>query len=807
MCNRQPCYFECNHCRCQLNSSGKCNIAASPAGAICAGSSVTFTATPANGGAPTYQWYKGASAITGETGPTFTSTTLVNGDIITVRMTSSLACATGSPATSNAITAVVNSTAPASVSIAASPAGAICAGSSVTFTATPANGGAPTYQWYKGASAITGETGPTFTSTTLVNGDIITVRMTSSLACATGSPATSNAITAVVNSTAPASVSIAASPAGAICAGSSVTFTATPANGGAPTYQWYKGASAITGETGPTFTSTTLANGDIITVRMTSSLACATGSPATSNAITAVVNSTAPASVSIVASPVGAICAGSSVTFTATPANGGAPTYQWYKGASAITGETGPTFTSTTLVNGDIITVRMTSSLACATGSPATSNAITAVVNSTAPASVSIAASPAGAICAGSSVTFTATPANGGAPTYQWYKGASAITGETGPTFTSTTLVNGDIITVRMTSSLACATGSPATSNAITAVVNSTAPASVSIAASPAGAICAGSSVTFTATPANGGAPTYQWYKGASAITGETGPTFTSTTLVNGDIITVRMTSSLACATGSPATSNAITAVVNSTAPASVTIAASPAGAICAGSSVTFTATPANGGAPTYQWYKGASAITGETGPTFTSTTLVNGDIITVRMTSSLACATGSPATSNAITAVVNSTAPASVTIAASPAGAICAGSSVTFTATPANGGAPTYQWYKGASAITGETGPTFTSTTLVNGDIITVRMTSSLACATGSPATSNAITAVVNSTAPASVSIAASPAGAICAGSSVTFTATPANGGAPTLSVVQRCVSNNRRDRSDIHFYNPCKR
>ncbi len=114
-------------------------------------------------------------------------------------------------------------------------------------------------------------------------------------------------------------------------------------------------------------------------------------------------------------------------------------------------------------------------------------------------------------------------------------------------------------------------------------------------------------------------------------------------------------------------------------------------------------------------------------------------------MTSSLACATGSPATSNAITAVVNSTAPASVTIAASPAGAICSGTSVTFTATPVNGGTPVYQWLKGGVPIQGATNATYTSATLVNGDVITVMMTSSLPCVTGSPATSDPITMTVN--------------------------------------------------------------
>ncbi|KAF2514541.1 T9SS sorting signal type C domain-containing protein [Flavobacterium foetidum] len=388
---------------------------------------------------------------------------------------------------------------------------------------------------------------------------------------ANGCTSTGTTFTVTVNPNLPASVSIAASPAGAICAGTSVTFTATPTNGGtAPTYQWYNGASLIPSATNSTYTTTGLANGNAITVRMTSNASpCLTGSPATSNAINMTVNPNLPASVSIAASPAGAICAGTSVTFTATPTNGGtAPTYQWYNGASLIPSATNSTYTTTGLANGNAITVRMTSNASpCLTGSPATSNAINMTVNPNLPASVSIAASPAGAICAGTSVTFTATPTNGGsAPTYQWYNGASLIPSATNSTYTTTGLANGNTITVRMTSNASpCLTGSPATSNAINMTVNPNLPASVSIAASPAGAICAGTSVTFTATPTNGGtAPTYQWYNGASLIPSATNSTYTTTGLANGNTITVRMTSNASpCLTGSPATSNAINATVN----------------------------------------------------------------------------------------------------------------------------------------------------------------------------------------------------------------------------------------------------
>jgi hypothetical protein len=174
------------------------------------------------------------------------------------------------------------------VSISANPSGAICSGTSVTFTAVPTNGGtAPKYQWKKNGTNITGATSVTYKSSALVNTNIITCVMTSNLSGVTGSPATSNSITMIVNTNVTASVKIAASPSGTIKSGTSVKFTATAINGGtAPTYQWKKNGTAISGATSSTYTTSTLANGNIITCVMTSNAPCETGSPATSNSIT-----------------------------------------------------------------------------------------------------------------------------------------------------------------------------------------------------------------------------------------------------------------------------------------------------------------------------------------------------------------------------------------------------------------------------------------------------------------------------------------------------------------------------------------
>ena len=97
------------------------------------------------------------------------------------------------------------------------------------------------------------------------------------------------------------------------------------------------------------------------------------------------------------------------------------------------------------------------------------------------PVSVAITAS-ANPVCASTSVTFTATPTNGGSlPSYQWkVNGTNAGTNSATYSYTP---ANNDAVTCILTSNAPCSTGSPATSNTVTMTVNQNLPASVSIAA------------------------------------------------------------------------------------------------------------------------------------------------------------------------------------------------------------------------------------------------------------------------------------------------------------------------------------
>jgi hypothetical protein len=350
---------------------------------ICAGTQLTFTGTPVNGGtSPTYQWQvNGVNA--GTNSSSFTSSTLNNNDQVKVIMTSNETCLSLAPVSSNVITVHVSSGISSSVTITSSQ-NTICAGSTITFTAIPVNGGAtPSYQWQvNGTNA--GTNSNLFSTTALTNGAQVKVIMTSSYTCASPSAATSNIITVTVNPQVTPAVSISAS-ATTICTGTNVTFSATPTNGGSsPSYQWKRNGANV-GTNNNVYTNNALATGDIISVVLTSNAACATVATANSNNITMIVNSTVTPSITISGNTV--VNTGIATLITATPSNGGAgPSYQWQDSTSThswqnIAGATNATINYTPAITGDKLRCILTSNASCVSSANATSNTLSFTVN------------------------------------------------------------------------------------------------------------------------------------------------------------------------------------------------------------------------------------------------------------------------------------------------------------------------------------------------------------------------------------------------------------------------------------------
>jgi hypothetical protein len=736
---------------------------------ICAAQSITFTATPVNGGtAPTYQWKKNGSNV-GTGSITYTASALANNDVITCEMTGNAPCASTSTVTSNSLTITVNTSVTPTVSITSS-ATTICSGTLVTFSSLVTNGGGvPGYVWKINGNTAVGATASSYTTDSLHNGDVVTCQVTSSAACASPLTASSNSITMTVSTSVTASVAISAS-ATSICTGTQVTFTAVPNNGGStPAYQWKVNGNNV-GSNSNTYSSTTLNDNDAVTCVLTSNATCVTAPTVVSNTIAMIVNTPAAATVTITGN--NTICAGTSATFNATVTNAGSsPVYQW-KINSANAGTNSSSFTTTLLGNGDLVTCVFTSVNGCSGTNSATSNTITMSVAPSVAPDVVINASTT-SICSGQNVVFTATPTNGGTnPNYHWFKNGATV-GTNNFTYSSTTLADNDEVHLVLTSNATCAVPATDTSNSITITVGSNATPGVSITAS-ANNICTGTAVTYTATPVNGGStPSYQWKVNTSNV-GTNSPSFTSSALANGDVVTCIMTSNASCVSTTTATSNAVTVIVSPTVSPSVSVSPS-ATDICIGTGVTFTATPTNGGStPAYQWLVNGNN-SGTNSNVFTTTALANGDAVSVIMTSSAACPSVPTATSSPISITVNPTSAPAVTISPS-SNNICAGTSVTFTAVPSNGGVtPTYQW-KVNGANTGGNSATFTSNTLNDADAVTCVLTSSSTCAAPNFATSNSVT--MNITPNVVPTIMVSNSGGICSGSVATFNAAITNGG-----------------------------
>ena len=512
---------------------------------VCAGGQVSFTAIgqPA-GNSLSYQWKVNGINV-GSNNPVFTYIPS-NGDCIVCSLTSTDACATGNPATSNQICMTVNQLHPVSLTIS-STATHTCAGIPVTFNAFPTNpGNSPVYLW-KVNGVIAGSNSQIFTYTP-VNGDCITCELTSDISCPTGNPALSNTICMIVDQPQPVSITVS-TPLTTVCAGTPVTFTAYPANGGSlPGYQWKVNNVNIAGSTNSTYTYTPL-NGDLVTCQLTSSDNCVTGNPAISSPVTMTVTPNPAVTVSVTPSA-NPFCTGSQVTFIAIPNHGGLfPAYLW-KVNGGIAGTNSSSFTYAP-INGDVVTCELSSSDNCVTGNPATSAQITMIASPILAVSVTIAAS-SNPFCVGSQVIFTAAPDHGGlVPGYQW-KVNGGNTGTNSPTFAYSP-VNGDQVSCLLNSSASCITGNPALSNIITMTVNTNLPAGVSIS-TLTNPFCPGTSVTITAVPINGGiTPIYQWkLNGANA--GTNLPSFTFNPAA-GDSVRCVMTSNLNCVTGNPASS------------------------------------------------------------------------------------------------------------------------------------------------------------------------------------------------------------------------------------------------------------
>ena len=192
-------------------------IQITPASAsICKGSPVPLTAVASGDPPLTYSWAP-ATGLSTRTGPNTTAN-----PTITTTYTVTVKDGSGE-AVSASVTVTVNPVLPVIVTIASSDAdNIIYAGTSITFTASPTNGGdTPSYQWKVNGLDVGGNS--SIYSYIPSNNDDLTCELTSSITCAAGNPATSNPVNMIVNPI-PTVIICPAQPA-AICANTAGNYT------------------------------------------------------------------------------------------------------------------------------------------------------------------------------------------------------------------------------------------------------------------------------------------------------------------------------------------------------------------------------------------------------------------------------------------------------------------------------------------------------------------------------------------------------------------------------------------------------
>lgn len=298
---------------------------------------------------------------------------------------------------------IVDTPSPPSIQITASDS-IICKGTTVTFNATPFNGGSsPAYQWKKN-NINTGINSENYTDNNLNDGYIVKCVITSNASCLSIDTAESNSITIKVTTQIKPEILITAS-SDTICSGTPVTFIAVIKNGGSsPSYQWFKNKIA-TGKNINIYIDSTLKNNDTISCTLTSSLSCSITNIA-SNQIAITVNPFYTPAIIITASE-NNICPNTTVTFSsALTHQGNNPIFDWLKNGIS-TGITTQTYTDNNIQNNDIISCWLISnSNECLTSDSVLSNTITIYYKSNLPGPVKLGADKV--ICSNANITINA---------------------------------------------------------------------------------------------------------------------------------------------------------------------------------------------------------------------------------------------------------------------------------------------------------------------------------------------------------------------------------------------------------------
>jgi gliding motility-associated-like protein len=666
--------------------------------AICSGSSTQLGAVPISGF--TYAWSP-ATGLSSTTvaNPTLTLTNTTSAPLVrtyTLTATSAAGC------TNTATVAVTVN--PLPVAVSGAPV-TFCSGDSARLGATPVAG--LTYRWSP-ATGLRNSTAANPTIT-LTNTTSAPLTQTYTLTATNAAGCTSTATVAVTVNPRPTVVPGANV---ALCSGGSAQLGAAPVAGLTYTWSPARGLSSTT-VANPTIT---LTNNTSAPVTRIYALTATNAVGCTSTATVAVTVNPLP--VAVPGAPI-AFCSGDSARLGDAPVAG--LTYRWSPATGLSSSSVAnPTITLTN-TSGAPVTQSYTLTATNAAGCASTA-AVAVTVNPAAVARPGAAAT----ICSGGSVQLGAALVSG--YTYSWSPAAGLSSSSVAtPTFTLTN-TTGTPVTQTYTLTVTNATGCTNTATVAVTVNSVLLPGSISGAQT----VCLGTSpaALASASAASGGTGTYdyQWEASAdnatwTAVAGATGLTYAP-----GPVAATRYYRRRV-ASGACGVFYSNTVVVQAQQPLQAAVTLATPAAQCAGTAFTFTPVPTNAGsAPTYQWHVNNALTTSTT--TFSSTTLRDGDQVRVELTPTAGfCAVG-PAAATVTIRLTPVDVPA-VTITLQTVLPVCPGIPVTFSLDKATnpGPSPLYQWQVDGQDVPGATTPVFTSTTLRNGQNVTLRLQTATPC------------------------------------------------------------------------------
>ena len=697
---------------------------------VCKGSNITLTSNATGTATLTYTWASSNTSVaTVTTAGVLTGVAAGTADI-TYTVTDGNTCS----ATSAIRTITVNVPA---IANAITGAAGICKGSSATLTPNPTGVAPFTYVWSSSNTSI---------ATVNISGVVSgisegTTNITYVVTDATGCPSTASPAYAFAVANVPTAAAITqATGANSLCLGSTLALTSNGTGTGTLTYLWTSSNTAVA-----TVSNTGVVTGisagtvNITYITVNNNVCASASSPAYGVTVAALPSGTlAAAENSGAANNDNIICAGANVIFTATSGYG-AYTFK-VNGTIKQPASTSNTFSTNTLVNGDVVTVDVANVSNCGS----TFNAVTISVNAVPTATLSASKTT---ICPGDMVTFTAGVAGSN---YAFNINGSTMQSGAASTYNTSSLNNGDVVTVDVSNANSCVTTSSPITISLNAVPTGT------LTPSPA-AICAGSNVTFTATA---GFTSYIFKVNGTTVQSGTANTYSSTAITNGQIITVAATNATGCSNTFAPVVMTVNALPTGTLSAAENSGTPNDNSICAGATVSFTATS---GFSNYNFKLNGTSVQNTSSNTYSNSSLLNNDIVTVDVSSNASCT----ATFNQIKITV--IASPTGTLTASPA-IICAGDNITYTATS---GFTKYTFKVNGTVTQIGTANTYSTTTINNGDVVTVDVANTNTCST----TFNSIAQSVNAL-PTGTLVAVENSGntandgIICTGAIVTFTA-----------------------------------